>query len=482
MTWTTMTIPATTEGGRTVTARVRILGWILLVAVIAITLVVVTSGAALFSRTHARANAELVHEVEKFREFASRPDPATGTVFTSVVDLLTGHLGSNIPERDEMFFSIVDGRPSKRSVREPPLRLDRDQAFVAGATAVAEPKAGSMETEAGPVAYAVVPVSVVGDPVTGHLVVLEFLADEMAEAWSVIWIMSLFSLSALAMVGITGWFVAGRVLDPIRELRETAAGITDADLTRRIAVVGHDDVGQLAATFNGMLDRLEAAFEGQRRFLDDAGHELRTPITIIRGQLELMGDEPEDRDQTLALVDDELRRMSRLVDDLIMLARSEQPDFLTVRPTDLADLVLETFTKATALADRRWVIDETPEGAWTLDGQRVTQAMLQLVANAVGHTGPKDTVAVGGAVLAERLRLWVRDTGTGIGLADQERIFERFARGSNPVRNPRSSGLGLAIVSRIAAAHGGSVELESQPGHGSVFTLDLPRRYAEEGT
>lgn len=464
----------TTEPRPGLTARARILGWILAVVAVAVGLIVVATANAVLSRVHAAAAAELGHETEKFREFASRPNPRTGAAFATVDQLLTAHLRYNLPEHEETFFTIVDGRPDRRSAAEPPLRLDRDEAFVARAAATTAPTSGSMRTAAGPVAYAIIPAAVAGDPAVGQLVIVEFLAPELAEAWSVIWAMTIFAAAALLLVGVTGWFIAGRVLAPIRELRETAESISDTDLDRRIEVVGNDDVAQLAETFNGMLDRLQSAFDAQRRFLDDAGHELRTPITVIRGHLELMGDHPAERAQTLALVGDELGRMSRLVDDLILLARSERPDFLVPRPTELADLVVDTFAKARALAERRWLIDDVPEGRVVVDGQRLTQALLQLAANATRHTGPADTIALGGALRDGRLRLWVRDTGSGVAPEDRERIFERFERGSGETRSGAGRGLGLAIVARIAAAHAGTVELESEPGRGATFTLDLP--------
>ncbi|HCG54711.1 MULTISPECIES: HAMP domain-containing sensor histidine kinase [Brevibacterium] len=465
---------------RGVTARTRILGWILLILTIAVSIIVVTTARAELSRVKFQAHAELQHEVEKFRDFATRPDPANGKAYGSVEELLTSHLQYNLPERSETFFTIIDGQESQRSLDNPPVRLDRDADFVARAAQVTDPEITDMTTDTGQLAYAVVPVGMQGGEHTAQLVVVEFLNPEYDEARSTIWTMTIIAVLALILVGLFGWLVAGRVLAPIRQLSETAASIGEEDLTRRIEVTGNDDVAHLGVAFNRMLDRLEAGFDGQRQFLDDAGHELRTPITVVRGHLDVMGDDPEDRRHTLDLVSDELRRMSRLVDELIMLAGSERPDFLVTSTTDLTDLVFESFTKATALGQRHWVIDATPEAFGAVDEQRLTQALLQLAANSIDHTDVNDTIAFGGRVGQGTIELWVRDTGSGVSSEEQERIFERFARGRRTKHGRRGTGLGLTIVDRIARAHGGSVSVSSVEGEGATFRIELPWHHAEE--
>ncbi|UJP10823.1 HAMP domain-containing histidine kinase [Microbacterium sp. KUDC0406] len=446
---------------------------------IALCAIVLVTGRALFSRIDAAAATELGHEAEKFRSFAQGDDPATGAPFADARTLLTSHLAHNLPETEESFFSIVDGHADRRSSGDPPARLDADRAFVADLATAQAPRWGRTETDAGAALYAVLPVRFEGQAQRGALVAVEFLAPAQAEAWSTVLTMSAAGVAALLLAAGAGWLVAGRALTPIREVQHTAALIGGGDdLGRRIDVVGSDDVAQLALTFNGMLDRVQAAFDGQRRFLDDAGHELRTPITVVRGHLDVMGDDPGEREETLRLVDDELRRMSRLVDDLILLARSERPGFLVMARVELTDLVVDTLAKASAIADRRWAIDAVPEGVILADGQRLAQALLQLAQNAVSHTTAGQTIAVGGDVRDGRVRLWVRDAGTGIDPEEQSLIFERFARGPGAPRT-RGSGLGLAIVARIAQAHGGRVSVDSAPGAGSTFTLDLPQ-HAEE--
>jgi signal transduction histidine kinase len=279
----------------------------------------------------------------------------------------------------------------------------------------------------------------------------------------------------LAMAAGACWLVTGRVLAPIRQLRTTAERISDTDLRGRIDVVGNDDVAQLARTFNTMLDRLEDAFTSQREFVDNAGHELRTPITVIRGHLELMGDDPRDRSETKALVLDELARMNRMVDDLLVLAKSDRPGFLELGEVNLTELVVEVVAKARPLADRAWRVAATADSTIVADGQRLTQALMQLVSNAVRHTKTGDRIEVGSHLDADGIvLLWVADSGPGVPPEDRERIFERFARG-NDQRRTEGAGLGLAIVRSIARAHHGDVRLASS-GPGARFELTLPAR------
>ncbi|MBJ7470797.1 MAG: HAMP domain-containing histidine kinase, partial [Solirubrobacteraceae bacterium] len=266
-----------------------------------------------------------------------------------------------------------------------------------------------------------------------------------------------------------------RVLAPLRTLTETATSITETDLSRRIDVSGQDEIAVLARTFNAMLDRIESGFRTQRDFISDAGHELRTPITIIRGHLELLAADPTDAQDTIAIVVDELDRMSRFVDDLLLLARAEHGGaFLHLADLDVDELTEELLVKARALGDRHWEVDALAIGQIRADRQRVTQAVMNLARNAVEHTAPGDVIALGSQLEDDEVRLWVRDTGPGVPLADQERIFDRFTRGRGGRRRSEGAGLGLSIVQALAAAHGGRVELASMPGEGATFTVVLP--------
>src|SRR5690606_30956437 len=284
------------------------------------------------------------------------------------------------------------------------------------------------------------------------------------------------ALGALVLIGVVGWVVAGRLLQPIRALSRTAQRIGDTDLSARIPVTGNDDLSDLSRTVNGMLDRLEGAFESQRRLLDDVGHELRTPLTVVRGHLELMDPhDAADASETRDLALDELDRMNRLVDDLATLATAGRPDFVRPLDVDLGRLLDDVHDKVRTLGDRRWLVDARADVAARVDAQRLTQALLQLAANAVKFSAPGSVVALGSAVSDDgaRVRVWVRDEGVGIAPDEQPRIFERFAQATTPGRaHPEGAGLGLVAAS--AAGHGGRVLVASTPGVGSTFALDLP--------
>lgn len=423
------------------------------------------------------------YEAEQFQTFSQAGDRATGLPFTSLEGLFGSHLSQILPRESETFFSVINGQPHLRSPGTVPARLDKDAALLARVSAADDPTSFQISTEAGPANIAVIPVAEATGK-RGALVIAEFLGQAQSAVNKTVTTMAVISLIALGLAGGAGWVIAGRVLAPIRIVRETAEKIGEGDLSRRIEVTGRDDVAQLAITFNRMLDRLETAFEGQRRFLDDAGHELRTPITVVMGHLELMGEDPQERVETLRLVTDELTRMVRLVDDLTLLARSEHPNFLQLSPVSLTDLVVDTLTHSTTLGARNFSLAELPEGTLLADDQRLLQALMQLVSNAVKYTNEGGHISLGGSVADGRVRVWVADDGVGISSEDQEKLFDRFSRAE--VVHARSGGvdlglgIGLEIVTRIAEAHRGSVSVQSVPGVGSTFTLDLPHIEPQE--
>jgi two-component system, OmpR family, sensor kinase len=427
----------------------------------------------LLTRLDQRIDRELVQESGELRRLAGGNDPLTGRPFGSDVErVFQVFLERNVPSRNEALITFVDGRPFRRSAQVVPYRLDQDARFIARWAGVRQPDRGRAETPAGPVDYLAVPVRA-GGGTAGVFVAAIFRDREQAETDAAVRAVGAVGLVVLLLGSLLAWRLAGRVAGPVTELTRTARSISETDLSRRIPVQGSDEVAQLAATFNDMLARLEGAFGARRRFIDDAGHELRTPLTIVRGHLELLEDDPVERRQTIALVVDELERMGRIVDDLLLLAKGDQPDFLDLATVEVAALTEELHAKVAALAPHPWVLEATGRGVVVADRQRLTQAVLQLAQNAVRYSDEGAPIGLGSSVAGSEVRFWVRDRGPGIPPVEQQRVFERFHRGPGP-RRSEAAGLGLAIVRMIAEAHHGRVELESRPGAGSLFTIVIP--------
>jgi two-component system, OmpR family, sensor kinase len=286
----------------------------------------------------------------------------------------------------------------------------------------------------------------------------------------------------LAIALLASYLAGVRVSAPLRRMASTAARVDAGELEPRMEVTGGRRVGEvhvLAEAFNHMLDRLAEAFAGQREFVADASHELRTPLTVIRGQLEVLAAEPHpseaDVQRVERLVLAEVTRISRLVDDLLLLAQAEQTDFLRTETIEVRPFVADLWDGISLTADRRFEVGPVPDGHLEADPDRLAQAVRNLARNAIEHTA-----AATGLVRLEvervgpnKLRFAVSDDGPGIPLAERERIFERFHR-TDPARSRAAggAGLGLAIVRAIAEAHGGTVRARD-PHNGSGARVEL---------
>ena len=427
---------------------------------------------ALLVRLDDRIDDQLVQESRELSRLAGGEDPETGATFGSDVRrIFEVFFERNVPARNEAFLSFVDGEPYLRSRNVLPYRLDRDPAIVKRWATATQTDAGSVETPGGTVRYLTVPVRSGGE-VLGVFAAAVFRDLEAKEIDPAVRAAALVGVAALVIGSLLAARLARRIIAPVQSVQEAAQSISETDLSQRLEVMGDDEIAQLAETFNGLLDRLERAFLAQRQFVDDAGHELRTPITIVRGHLEVLDDDPAERRRTVELVTDELDRMNRMVNDLLLLAKTHQPNFLVFDLVEMALLTEELARKTSALGDRRWKLDAKAAGTIEADRQRLSQAVIQLAQNAVEHTDARDTIAIGTEIEGGRARLWVRDSGTGIPRAVQERIFERFSR-SGP-RLSDGAGLGLAIVRAIAEAHGGTISVQSHVGQGATFTIEIP--------
>ncbi|MEU8821943.1 HAMP domain-containing sensor histidine kinase [Actinoplanes sp. NPDC048796] len=289
---------------------------------------------------------------------------------------------------------------------------------------------------------------------------------------------SLYALGGLFVASLgVGWVLSGRALRPVGAITRTAREIQATDLSRRIRLDGpRDELRDLAETLDSMLDRLDHAFQAQRQLIDDASHELRSPLAIIRTNLDASltapDATPEERGRAVAVVDRATTRMSRLVEDLLATARREADT--TDTDVDLAVVAREAGEESLARERGLRLAYATAPGLRLIgDADALRRAVGNLLSNAVRLAPPASTITVAAGRTPSWLWLAVADEGPGIAAGDLPRVFDRFWKG--PQRGTeRRTGLGLAIVRQIAESHGGRVAAHSEPGRGSTFVLWLP--------
>ncbi|RKN47811.1 sensor histidine kinase [Micromonospora endolithica] len=296
--------------------------------------------------------------------------------------------------------------------------------------------------------------------------------------WSLVALGGLF----LASLGI-GWVLSGRALRPVGAIARTTREIQATDLSRRIRLNGpRDELRDLADTIDSMLDRLDQAFRSQRQLIDDASHELRSPLAIIRAHLDASLTSPEateeERRQAVATVDRATTRMSRLVEDLLATARRDT-DALSDTDVDLSAVAREAGEDVAPLAAGRGLRLRYALGGDLVcigDPDALRRAAGNLLSNAVRLSPPGSAITVGTGRAGGWLWLAVADEGPGIADADQSRVFDRFWRGAAPRGSggDRRTGLGLAIVRQIVESHGGHPAVFSRLGAGSTFVFWLP--------
>ncbi|WP_435298672.1 sensor histidine kinase [Timonella sp. A28] len=467
---------AVSKSGLSVRSRLLV-GMIVLV-----TVVLAAASVTLYVLQHramvTRIDDSLKHSVRSFNVLVnSGVDPRTGEPFASTVDLMYVALQSTLPDTNEGMIATLGNTTRWTAPDGAEVRLEDDPEFLSwavnSALATDAVYLRTVHTTSTSYRAVVLRARIASSNDIGRVVFAYDLDAERSELNATflpfVWVSS----GLLALAAVCAWFIVGRLLRPVSVLRETAQHITETDLTRRIAVSGTDDLAELSRTFNSMLDRVEAAVDSNKRLVDDVGHELRTPVTIIRGNLELL--DPTDVDDvrtTREIALDELDRMSVLISDLLLLAKSDHNDFLRLAPVHVDDVVDEVAVKAELLGDRVWVRRGSSQAVVLADKQRLTQALLQLCENAVKYSQPGSTVTLELDHTDNHVVISVIDEGIGVSEDDQTHIFARFVRGTN-VSGITGSGLGLAIVSAIVDAHDGALSVSSTPGEGSAFSVSL---------
>jgi two-component system OmpR family sensor kinase len=286
------------------------------------------------------------------------------------------------------------------------------------------------------------------------------------------------SLALIAALA-AGVAVAARTTKPLRRMAGVAGAVDAGELSTRMTATGSSEIRQLAESFNHMLDRLEGAFGQQRAFVSDASHELRTPLTAIRGQIEVLARAPhatpDEVAATAEIVTREVERMERLVEDMLLLAQTDEGLAHNPKPLEVGPLLPEALAGVLRGADRRLELARSPEGTVIADGDRITQVIRNLVRNAIEHTSAGGSIRVAAAASDGRLRISVEDDGPGIPPRQRDRIFARFYRAeSSRDRSAGGSGLGLAIARAIVEAHGGRIWVGEAPSGGARVTFELP--------
>ncbi|WP_416673907.1 sensor histidine kinase [Egbenema bharatensis] len=476
-------------------AQTRILIWLGILIFLSVVISIFTIRQILSALLTERVQRSLEQEIEEVQRLIGGRNPSTGEPFgDDIASIFDVFLARSVPEDDEFFITLLNGEIYQTSPIALPDRLNERSSFLQSLAQVKHPQQGTKKIGWETIIYLAYPIETNGDGTSqGVFVVIQLLENKQREIDDAVLVAAkVIGLVMLVALGLA-WVAIGRVLSPLKLLTETARSIHDVtqNLDQRIPIRGADEITELTMTFNQMLDRLQTSFATQREFINDASHEFQTPITVIRGHLDLLlvhlldQTAPEMRD-AVNLMHDELDRMSRLVDDLLLLAKAERPDFLSLELVDVDRLTQELHAKATALAPRNWQLASTVSIRIVADRQRITQAVMNLVQNAVEHTHPEDTIELGSKLTEDPtikgICFWVRDTGIGIHPDDQVRIMQRFARATNTRRKSHGAGLGLAIVKAIAAAHGGRVSVSSKLGEGSQFNITIPLDPPQEAT
>jgi heavy metal sensor kinase len=384
-----------------------------------------------------------------------------GSIVTNEPELL-GLAGATDPERESPATQTIEQRQA-RGIREAP----------DGYSTVTTRDVGEIRLYVRPVIRGGRRVATIG--VGESLEPVEKAQHGVAKTFL------LAGLFVLAAAVLAGFAVASRVSSPLRRMAGTAAAVDAGAISHRIDVDDLDgEIRVLADSFNHMLDRLDDAFGRQRAFVSDASHELRTPLTIVRGQLEVLARQrevsAEDVRRVTRLVSGEIERMERLVDDLLLLAKTEEGRPLERRDVELRPYVDELFDGLSLSAERHFELGPVSDVTLNVDPDRLSQVIHNLAQNAVSHTAHGGLVRLSAQANGSKVLFAVEDDGPGIPPEERDRVFDRFHRTDySRVRTDGGSGLGLAIARAIVEAHGGRIRARESAEGGARLEFDIPR-------
>ncbi|EFW27909.1 HAMP domain protein, partial [Actinomyces sp. oral taxon 171 str. F0337] len=453
--------------GPSVPARLRIVAWMLFVVALGLTSMIVSVRSTLMADISRSANADVTHEVKELQNFAATGvDPRTSRPFTSTTRLMEVYRdGQQLTDREAVIiYNHSTGKATQASGASAPTLnpTSTDPLFVK----MLQTPSGATSYGSGEVRWARVELE--PDNPSQHLsvITMSFTASRVDQLNATIWLMVGISAAVLVLTGVVGLLVARQILRPLHDLRTAAASVSTQDLNRRLPVKGRDDIAGLTEEFNGMLDRLQEAFDGQTQFVLRAHQEISGPLAVMDARL---ASQPATR--TVLQQRAQIAELQRVLDDLQSLTQAERRDFAHLTPdVDVTELARTLCDDVEAMAPDRWSLDLRARGTATLDVERLRQATGHLARNGLQHgDGPLTlTVAPGTDGYGRSgLEISVTDRGPGLSDDDVDWLFERFTHGEADGR-PRGSGLGLAIVRAIADAHDGTVFAVSASGQGAT--------------
>jgi signal transduction histidine kinase len=456
-----------------ITTRLMIGHTVLLAIMVA--LIVLQSDRVITQRLDQALNTDLANEVSEFAAAAQTRPPGQGLAAFSV-RYIQGY-------RRTQRLLIVSLRPAGPGIANR-AALSPGAAFLTGLAPIAgwlrhPPRTPALVTIHLPDAS----YRVLGSPLhidgrsAGTFVAAANLASLNPDRNDQLALATAEGLAALLAAVLGGYLLLRRALRTVTKVTRAAEEARRGDLTQRLSYAGPDDeVGRLARTMNQMLAQLDASFSAQRRLLADVSHQLRTPLTVVRGHLEVLARSghanSNEQSETVALVIDELTQMSLMAERLLLLGRAVEPDFLHEQSVDLRALLDELSDAARVMALRNWWFGPVPALTVRGDRAKLRGALLNLIDNAVKATTGDDSIGIS-ATLGDDLAIEIADTGRGISPEEQPLVFDRFRRSVSS--SYHGSGLGLAIAKAVAEAHNGRVELSSVPGAGTRVTIILPR-------
>lgn len=481
--------------GSRVSARWRIVGWLLLTVLLGQLAVITTVHSTLHADVARQANEDVIQELEEFRDLASDGrDPATARPFEDPRRLVTVFLDRQRPSPGEhLFGQFDDGQvieaygPATTQARA--LELSADPAAMAQITVA---NSGVMQTAAGEMRWGRIDLQDAQGQPAGRFVMGIFVAGAEQEANRVVLLLTAVCAGVLLFTAFVSWLVAGQILKPVRTMRRTAETISAYDLQQRLPVSGRDDIAALGRTVNTLLDRLQGALATEQRFVDTAGAELRDPVRRGTARLAALARENPAAGARLQPIRDDLAGMERTITELTSLAATQRATFVQPVRTTTGALAERVRGWLPTIAVRDWRETRVDELSLTADPDRLMEAVRHLAENAAEHGSPDDPidwwihrVEVAGDPHVE---IAVRDRGPGITPQAARSAFGRFtdsghdrddgdAAGESERGAGVGDGLGLAVVRAIAQAHGGTAFVESEPGRGATFGLTIPTEH-----